>query len=322
MEGDDAMNEITMFAACAFALLAAYVLHGGWLAHRWGVDPGRKTPAALGLPGGKRRRSGGASALVSMASCLWMALCLYLYVWDLNPYKLPMGILAVVLCALACAALSFAALFVSVRTGDDLAQAAGQELFPAAKDALYILAALTALVLSGIIAALLTGNLKEYMMPAYGAIGWLSLSVMGASQRIAPVIGSEQHMKPAAYGSAVCVGVITLAICMAAEKTDFVESSWWTAAAIAIILIAFVYPACLAGDALRGLFKSPLPKKKRAPDWIWTPVCLAASAALGLLCGEWLLLCAVVSGSAYVLLAMATCTKWFYRIGRGLFSRN
>jgi len=315
------MNSWALFFGFAAMLCAAYALHGSWLAHRWGVDPGRKTPAFLGVPGRRRARGIGVTILVCMASCLWMALCLYLYVWDLNPYKLTMGILAVVLCALACAALSFAALFVSVRTGDDLAQAAGDELFPAAKDILYILTVLTALALSGIIAALLTGNLKEYMMPAYGAVGWLALSVMTASQRIAPGIRSEKHMKPAAYGSAVCVGVITLALCAAVE-TDFVESPWWTAATIAMILIAFVYPACLAGDALRGLLKSPLPKKKKAPDWLWTPVCLAASVALGLFCGDWLLMVAVLAGAAYVLLAASACTRWFYRIGRGLFSRN
>lgn len=310
------MENERIFAACAFAIAMIYMLHGGWVAGRWGVDPSRRMPEDMA--GKKRRLGAGVWAAVGMVSCLWMALILYSYVWDL--YDVLAGALAVIGTALACGVLAFAALFVCVRTGMDLAQAAGEELFEKAKPILYIAAAITGISLSGV-TVMLVKNPEAYMLPAYGAAGWLALGVMTASQRVAPVIRRETHMQPAAYGSMVCVGMITLVLCVAEERMDFAEMPMRAAVGTGMTMVALMYPACLAGDAIRGLLKSPLPKKKKTPDWVWTPVCMAVSAAVGLLCGEWVLAASVAAGCVYVLLTAAACTKWFYRIGRGLFSR-
>lgn len=315
------MNDRMIFAACALALIAAYALHGRWLAHRWGVDPGRKTPALLGAAGRRQKKRIGASVLVCTASCLWMGLCLYVYVCDM--YGARTGALAVTGTALLSGVIAFAALFVCVRTGGDLAQAAGEELFPAAKKMMYAFGMLAMLLFFGFAARFIFTDTEFDGKIMLGcAVIWVVMAVMTASGRIAPAIRNERHMRPAAYGGAICTGVLTLAACVAAEGDEVIDSPIMIVLGMAAMLAFYVYSLCLAGDGVRGLLKSPMPKRKRIPNIFWTFLCAACGVMLGMYGGVWMLSVSCAAGAAYVLLAALTCTRWFYRIGRGLFSRN
>ena len=39
------MNSVFIFIAAMIVLMVAYILYGGWLAERWGMNPKRKTPS-------------------------------------------------------------------------------------------------------------------------------------------------------------------------------------------------------------------------------------------------------------------------------------
>lgn len=310
-----------IFALGALALAAIYVLHGGLLAKRWGVDPSRKTPAAWGLPGRKRAPGAIWAVLAGTAACLWPALWLYVYVFE--RHSTLAGALAVAGAAILGGVLAFAALFVCVRRGMDLAQAAGEELFPAATKAMYALGALAVLLFQGYtVRFALTDAAYDSVCTPVCALIWVLIAVMTASYRIAPSMCNERHMRPAAYGGAVYTGLLVLAAGFAAEYEGFDESPVMILLGIAAMVAFYVYPLCLAGDGVRGLVKSPLPKKKKAPDFLWTLLCAAAAALLGRYGGAWMLPASCAAGIAYLLLAVMTCTKWFYRIGRGFFARR
>ena len=317
---------IPVIGACVLA--AAYALHGGWLAKRWGVDPTRKTPAALGMPGHGRRRGAAAPILGCIAAGLLLAIWLYLVVWDAlvdDGYGDITGVGTVALCAVLCAWCGFAALFACVRKDADLPQIAGEELFPAAGKMLYALTVLAMIALSGctIMLSFTDERGSGYLMGIlYGAAGWIALCIASASQRVAPAMGSEQQMKGASYGSAIVTGLLAIAWCSAEMLGATGESLVWGVSSIAMLLAGWLYPACLGADAIRGLLKSPLPKKKKVPDILWTLLCVAAAFALGYVGGEWLLILSYCASAAYVLLAVIVCMKWFKHIGRGFFSRN
>lgn len=298
----------------ALALAAAYALHGGWLAARWGVDPSRRTPGALTRLSGTRRMPGVLAVIGHAAMHLWMACWTlgYARTWLGETAGTAFALLGVILCG----ALSFAALFVSVRHETDLAQVAAQELFPAAGRLLCALEALTVLPFSGL---LMTGKLLfvEPWMFCLCVFGiWPAVGMMSASAFLAPTVSSERHMRPVTYGSAVCAGLLGLGV-FAAQPDDRIVA----AAGLALWAVIWLMSAALGTHGACGLLGSGRPGKRRVPRLLLALPCAAASLALGLWGGQYALLLCGAAGAACALMAALICARWFARIGRGLFSR-
>ncbi|MBE5798906.1 MAG: hypothetical protein E7321_03030 [Clostridiales bacterium] len=321
------MSDWALFWGVAAMLCAAYALHGGWLAQRWGIDPSRKTQASLDARG--KRHSGGTGLFVvgyGMASFLG-ALLMLGSMMDCAGW-LTTAVIFVWSTAL-CGTLSFAALFASVRCAKGLPEIAGEELFPAAKKIMHALALLLTVTEMGLVVNSFVGSLSSQVdtacIFASGAVLWLALSAMVPAQLIAPRIRSERTMRRASYGGAVCLGMIVLALDTADRSRLLPQLSAFPLVIWMIILWYFlvgVMMLCLGYDAIVGMLKSELPKKKRAPGFVWVMLCAAMGIALGFIDTQWLLILSCTAGAAYVLLAVIACAKWFNRIGRGLFSRN
>lgn len=327
MKGAEDMSEWALFWGAAAMLCAAYALHGGWLAQKWGIDPSRKMQAFLDARGKKRRGGAGlfvvgygmasflgASLMVSsMMDCAGWITIAVIFIWSTT----------------LCGTLGFAALFASVRCAKGLPEIAGEELFPAAKKIMHALALLLTVGGMGLVVNCFVGSIGSQVdtacVFASGAVLWLALSAMVPAQLIAPRIRSERTMRRASYGGAVRLGVIVLALDTADRSRLLPQLSAFPLVIWMIILWYFlvgVMMLCLGYDAIVGMLKSELPKKKRVPDFIWVMMCAAMGIALGFIDVQRLLILSGTAGAAYVLMAVATCIKWFNRIGRGLFSRN
>lgn len=320
------MSDWALFWGVAALLCAAYALHGGWLAQRWGVDPSRKTPTTLEAQS-KRHRGGAGlfvigyvitgflgSALITgaMMDCEGWWTAAALFAWSV-----------------ACGTLGFAALFASVRSAKSVPKIAEEELFPGAKRIMYALELiLTASAAGFVVVQCFAGDGEWQLSNAYvfaiGSVFWLAVSAMIPSQMIAPRIRSERSMQRASYGGAVYLGIMVLAL-DSADRSRIVPQL--TAFPLLIWMILLWYflvvlmMLCLGCDSVKGLLESELPRRRRMPDFAWALLCTAAGIGLGLADGTWLTIVLVTAGAVYVLLAVITCTKWFYRMGRGLFSR-
>ena len=309
------MEDGRVFALGTLALAAAYVLIGGWLAARWGVDPSRETPGANARPSGARRVPGALAVIGHAAIHLWMAFWMFvgLREWMGETVGTVISVLGVSLCG----ALSFAALFVSVRHETDLARVAEEELFPAAGKLMYALEALTVIPFSGlpVTGKLLFVDHRVFCLTVCGV--WLAVGMMSASVQLAKAVGSERHMRPATYGSAACAGILWLGA-FAAKPDDRVV----TVAALALWAVVWLTAVSLGGHALCGLLQSERPGKKRVPRLVFTLMSAAAGLAIGVLAGEYALLLCGAAGAAWALLAVAVCARWLERIGRGLFLRR
>ena len=321
------MSEWALFWGVAALLCAAYALHGGWLAQKWGIDPSRRTRASLDVRGRRHRGGAGVYAVGYGMSSFLGALLMVGSMMDCAGW-LTTAVIFVWSTAL-CGTLSFAALFAGVRCAKGLPEIAGEELFPAAKKIMHALALLFSAAEMGLVANSFVGSLGSQVdaacVFASGAVLWLALSAMIPAQLIAPRIRSERTMRRASYGGAVCLGVIVLALDTADRSRLLLQLSAFPLVIWMIILWYFlvgVMMLCLVYDAIVGMLKSELPKKKRVPVFVWVMLCAAMGIALGFIDVQRLLILSCAAGTAYVLLAVVTCTKWFNRIGRGLFSRN
>ena len=327
LEGAENMSEWALFWGTAAMLCAAYALHGGWLAQRWGVDPSRRTRASLDVPGKGYKGGAGLFAIGyvitgflgavlmtgSMLQCAGWQTAAVIFIWS----------------TALCGVLAFAALFSCVRCGKSLPEIAGEELFPAAKKIMYVLAVLLSASAIGVVVRCFTGSLGSQFGDVWifisGGIFWLAVSALIPSQMIAPRIRSEKNMRRASYGAAVCLGVMVLALDTADRSRLLPQLSAFPPVIWMIILWYFlvgVMMLCLGCDAIAGMLKSELPKKKRVPGFVWAMLCAAMGIVLGFIDTRWLLILSCTAGAAYVLLAVVTCAKWINRIGRGFFSRN
>lgn len=309
------MEDGMVFALGALALAAADLLIGGWLSARWGVDPSRGTPGANARFSGARRVPGILPVIGHAAIDLWMAFWMFagFREWMGEAVGTVISVLGVSLCG----ALSFAALFVSVRHETDLARIAEEELFPAAGKLMHALEALTVIPFSGL---LITGKLlfvdhRVFCLTVCGV--WLAVGMMSASVQLAKAVGSERHIRPVTYGSAACAGILSLGV-LAAKPDDRIV----TVAVLALWAVIWLTAVGLGGHAICGLLESDRPGKKRVPRLICTLLSAAAGLALGVWGGEYALLLCGAAGAAWVLLAVAVCVRWLERIGRGFFSRS
>ena len=315
------MSDWALFWGVAALLCAAYALHGGWLAQRWGVDPSRRTKES------PCRKSAGKHVFVwlfvleLMIVLLAFMVCVFGFACHLygDAVGTAMGILYVVLCS----AMGFAVLFVCVRTNMDLAHLAKDELFEDTKDLICFLEIVIAASLAGSMMkmAYLTISAEHFLV--WGSVAWLVMFMMGISHRMADIISNERYIQPIAYGGVVSLGVLAMAGHTAWERMKALAE---LPAAGGVLIITFLIcsillPIQLGGDAIRGLLRSELPKKKKAPDLVWTTVSAMLGIAMAFVPKVWMLTISLLAGACYVLLTTITCTKWFYRMGRGLFSR-
>jgi len=315
------MSDWALFWGAAAMLCAAYALHGGWLAQRWGIDPSRRTKEPLFCKSAGKRVFAWLFVLELLIVLLAFMVCVFGFACHLygDTAGTAMGILYVVLSA----AMGFAVLFVCVRTNMDLAHLAKDELFEDAKDLMCFLEILIASSLTGamIKIAYLTMNAEHFLV--WGSVAWVVMFVMGISHHMAGMIGNERYIQPIAYGGAVSLGVLAMAVNTVSERMKALAELPAGGVLLIIFLIcSILIPIQLGGDAIRGLLKSELPKKKKVPDLVWTMVSAMLGIAMTFVPKVWMLTISLLAGGCYVLLAVVTCAKWFNRIGRGLFSRN
>lgn len=317
--GAEKMSDWALFWGVAAMLCAAYALHGGHLAQRWGVDPSRRAPGTMAYMPFRRRVFAGLFALEMLIVLLVLMACVFGFACNL--YGETVGVVIGMLYVVACGAMGFAVLFVCVRTDMDLAHLAEEELFEDAKDLMYFLEIVTVVSLIGMMmkAAYLIMSVENFLV--WGSVVWLVLFVMGISHRLAGMIHNEQQIRPITYGGAVSLGVLAMACYTAWEKMKTLAES--PAAGVLIItflICSILIPIQLGGDAIRGLLKSDLPKKNKTPDFVWTLLSAVLGAATVLVHDRWTIFVSLAAGGCYVLLVIIICIRWFYRIGRGLFS--
>ncbi|MDO4741749.1 MAG: hypothetical protein Q4A66_13860 [Eubacteriales bacterium] len=320
------MNELEMTLLCAGALLAAYALHGGTLSRKWGVDPSRQTPALL------RGRRGGAAGFVYAALCA--AELLWLHVSGFIGLDAALSAAALVLCVALLGALGFASLFVSVRhEGADMAQIAGEELFPGAKKAVYALAAAAfvpaaAALMQMYLEADWVMRMPQAGYPLFFAAQFAALSAWYPACRIAPGVRSEKSMQRIAYGGAVLGALLLLAagegVGLLPYLPENLETSVVMLGASALTLLPVIVCVRLGGGALRALtLRETILKRgrKKAPAWAFDLLSAALTALLVCAGGGWVFVPAVLCCAALALMCAALCVLWLRRIGRGPFQR-
>lgn len=328
MKGGRRMNDMPVIALGAGLLVLAYALHGGHLAHQWGVDPSRRTPAL--------KRGGAAlSGLVYAALCAGQFFFLTAYVYE-KPVSAPAALAAVV-CVILCGVLGFASLFVSVRhEGADMARIAGEELFSGAGKMLHGLCVLAFVPAAALLACLCMHREWALNMPdaAYMCFHAALLAALAAwypAARIAPRVRSEASLQRLSYGGAVlgAFGALLLLFPLADELygLPLSEQLEW-AIMLCFALLALLLPMAvlirLGGGALRGMTQRPMPLKrgrKKAPAWAYDLLAAALCALLVYAGGRWLLWVAAAAASALALVSAACCVIWLRRIGRGPFQR-
>ncbi|MBQ8618264.1 MAG: hypothetical protein IJ418_12275 [Clostridia bacterium] len=316
------MNDWALYLGMAALLCAACSLLGAGLAHQLGVDPSRETPGAEKKGAARRLLLGRLSGFVSMLpAALWMSAA----IGDVLGRETGAAVCAIY--ALACALLSFCALFTSVRHGaQGMAHVCGEELFAQADKLRYALGMLAAVLSAGAMLMSLIRDgqvdVSNGLLLAFSLAVWPMLGIGFAADRIAPVLGGEGQMLPCAMGGPVCAALIAMLALL--PGATLVLSGKMILTLMAGVQLCWIFAwlaLCgMGAEAMHGLTQRPLERRKRSklPFMIF---CVAASVLLALYAGGWLFVAAAALCMLCVLADVCAMAAWIRRIGRGLFSR-
>ena len=314
------MKNWVLYLSMAALLVALCALLGAIFSRILGIDALRDTPGkckkgAAGMVALGRTMS--FTAILPMA--LWMGATM---VQVMGPQ---LGAMACMGYALACAMLSFCAMFASVRhNAEGMSCVCEEELFTHAGKVRLSLG-LTAMLLgaSALLMSLMRDgqvDMSNGLLFVFSCMLWPVIGLQMTANCLACMIQSErQILLCATVGPVGAALVAAFALMPGAEMSMNASMEQVVSVAVTVIWVLAWMMLCRAGGvALQGLLEDPV--SRRRPSLLLTaPLCALVSVPFALLADQWLFMLVPVVCVAIVLMDISACGVWFAREGLGMF---